>query len=63
MLPPAADDYFIPTPFQPIIPKSPHLSRLMGVTDLIKLNVLETISNSKYERLGAAELLKQNPFL
>ena len=35
----------------------------MGTTDLIKLNVLETISNSKYERLGAAELLKQNPFL
>ncbi|KAL4446629.1 hypothetical protein ABPG74_005567 [Tetrahymena malaccensis] len=49
--------------FQPIIPKQPRNTRVIGTADLLKLNVIETISKSRYERLGAVEIIKQNIFL
>ncbi|KAL4496227.1 hypothetical protein ABPG72_012964 [Tetrahymena utriculariae] len=49
--------------FQPIIPKQPRSTRVFGTADLLKLNVIETISKSRYERLGAVEIIKQNIFL
>ncbi|EAR89284.1 hypothetical protein TTHERM_00370990 (macronuclear) [Tetrahymena thermophila SB210] len=49
--------------FQPIIPKQPRNTRVFGTADLLKLNVIETISKSRYERLGSVEIIKQNIFL